>query len=135
MDAGADPQAEVEQLVAHVEGAADRPRGAVEDRGDAALAGLDLAAVISRERFPHHRVVAVDELVPAPVAEPDGMRPACATSVHRTVASIVSGAGAVRTPVRNSWISPRTSSASPKYGQWSMESSSRYFAPGMCSAK
>jgi len=46
---GADPQSELEQLVADVYGAADRASGAVEHGRDAVGARLDLAAVIAVE--------------------------------------------------------------------------------------
>src|SRR6266853_1943704 len=72
--AGLNTQPEVEQLVADFQRAADRSRGAIEYGGDAALARLDLAARVARERLADHAVMTVDQLVPALATEPHRMR-------------------------------------------------------------
>src|SRR2546421_363124 len=68
------PKPKVEELVAHVERAADSPGRPVEDGCDAALARVDLAARIPRESRTHDGMMAVDKLAPALVAEPDRVR-------------------------------------------------------------
>ena len=74
VDPGPDPQAEVEELIADLQSAPNRAGRAVEDGRDALLSGLDLAAGVSREGFPHHRVVPVDQVGPLLAAKPHRMR-------------------------------------------------------------
>src|SRR4029077_4747468 len=57
---GPDSEAKLQELIADLERAPDRARGAVEDGRDAAFPSLDFSAGVALQRLAHDRVVAVD---------------------------------------------------------------------------
>src|SRR5690242_17705755 len=69
----ADPQTKLEQLIADLQRAANGARRSVEDRGDPLLAGFDLVARVSGQRLAYNAVMAVDQVVPLPAAQPDSV--------------------------------------------------------------
>src|SRR5207245_5159577 len=127
-------EAQVEQLVADIERAVDGPRGPVENRGDALLAGLDLPARILRKRLASHRLVTLDEVMPLLAAKPhrvgSGLRDVRAEHrrQHRLGRRAAAGASEKFLDLAEHHVSVA------EVGQWSIESSSSILAPGMCSA-
>src|SRR5918999_966578 len=72
VDAGADLEAELVDGVDRLVGAGDRPRGTGEGGEEAVTGASYLPAVVAGELGPDHRVVRLEELAPALVAELGG---------------------------------------------------------------
>ena len=69
VQAGADLEAELAHRLGDRAGAADRPGRAVEGGEEAVAGGVDLLAAEPDQLAPDERVVALEQVAPAPVAE------------------------------------------------------------------
>jgi hypothetical protein len=96
VDAGPDLDPAVPQPVAQAGGAADPPAGPVEQGQDAVAGRLDQPALELADLLPGEPVVQVQQLSPAPVADPPGelggpddvgQRRSCVTDTFSLIAS------------------------------------------------
>ena len=110
-------------MIAHR--AADRARRAVEGREESVAGGVDLVAAVAQRLPADERVMPLEQLAPAPVAERRRRSVEPTMSVNSTVASTRSGSVSSSLQLsharsRNDWTWPRYGSDSRPRGIWTV---------------